>query len=192
MRFLTSCFLIVTCLLAGCSSSVTERTSYYTLAGDKQSAAVANKQCNKCRKVTVKVTVPSFLDNGGIAYYSGDLLVLSKNNLWSESLSIQMQNILAEQINSLTGSDVVAFPASLRPAGIYDDAVLNVSLKKFNGSADGYAEIEGTYIYMKDDVLKNGKFSSRIRQTEDGFSYLVDSLNEVWIKECNNLIKDLF
>jgi uncharacterized lipoprotein YmbA len=180
------------CFLSACSSSVVERTSYYTLNGDSKPVSRMNKQCNNCKKVTVKVIVPSLIDNGGIAYYSGELQVLSKNNQWSESPSIQLQNLLVDQINSSTGPEVVAFSTSLRPSGIIDDAVLSVSLKKFNGSPDGYAEIEGTYIYMSGDVLKNGRFSDRVRQTEDGFPSLVSSLNEVWVRQCNNLIKDLF
>lgn len=195
MRMKTIAFALLTAVsvaISGCSSAVTERTSYYTLAGDKNASVHSQKICQKCRKISVRVSVPSFLDNGGIAYHSGDLLVVSKNNLWSESLSIQLQNLLSDQINASTGNGIVAFSSALRPAGMMDDAVLNISVKKFSGSRDGYAEVEGSYVYASQQEYRQGHFSRRVLQEEDGFAPLVESLNRAWTDECGNLIKDLF
>lgn len=178
--------------VGGCSSVPPERTSYYTLSGMPVQQSLTAKQCQGCRTVTVKVSVPSFIDNGGIAYYSGNLLVVAKNNLWSESVGIQMQGILADRINEETGPGIVALTADLRPSGMENDNHLSVAVRRFNGTEDGYAELEGSYVYSDEGKIRQGRFFRRVRQEDDGFGELVSALSRVWNEECGELVKDLF
>ena len=73
-----------------------------------------------------------------------------------------------------------------------NDNHLSVAVRRFNGTEDGYAELEGSYVYSADGKIRQGRFFRRVRQEDDGFGELVSALSRVWNEECGELVKDLF
>lgn len=185
--------LFICCMLLS-SCSVFHKdiitASYYSISRDFQ---VLNSNCNKCRTVMIKVITPDFLNKGGIGYYKGDKMILSKNNLWTNKLNTMLQDVAADSINVAKSGEVMAFSPVSKPLGVEIQNELKITIYSFNGTADGQAEISGKYFFTKDDqTVTQGLFNVKTQLQGDGFNNLVQALNENWIKICNSMIKDLF
>ena len=176
--------------IIGCSSVVSEKTKYYSLEGI---SLVNNSSiCGKnCIKLLIQVDVPDYLDSNGIVYYSDsmDKITVATKNLWLEELSIQLKNILENKINNSI-NDYYAFDSRMN---IKHDVLLQIFIQKFNGEKDGNVVVSGTYVFNNQkDTIKQGAFTVTEKQSDNGFDSLVDRLNELWLKECDKLIKELF
>ena len=143
------------------------------------------------KKQNIIVDVPDYLDSNGIVYYSDsmDKITVATKNLWLEELSIQLKNILENKINNSI-NDYYAFDSRMN---IKHDVLLQIFIQKFNGEKDGNVVVSGTYVFNNQkDTIKQGAFTVTEKQSDNGFDSLVDRLNELWLKECDKLIKELF
>lgn len=180
------CFL----LLSACSNTNVQ-TSYYSI--NSNIITNVNNTCKNCKTTIVKIITPDFLETGSIGYYSNNKLVLSKNNIWTNDLNIMLQDTFVDLINSSNINNMLLFTQLTKPSGIDINNELKIKIKSFNGINDGFVEVSGNYVFSAEDgTIKQGSFNIKNKQENDGFEYLVDSLNKTWINICNNIIKDLF
>ncbi len=183
-------FIILFCLILSACSSSNTRTSYYSINSNHQTS---ESICKNCNTVIVKINTPDFLNQKSIGYYSDNQLILSKNNLWTNDLNEMLQDNLSDMINISKENKVIAFSQLSKPSGIEIKSELKINIYSFNGIADGFVEVSGKYFYTNaDNSIKQGTFSIKTKQENDGFYSLVNALNKTWIKICNNMIKDLF
>lgn len=183
MLLCTSIFFVIN----GCSSPI-EKTKYYKLEGVALNN-ISNICSTNCKKLLIQIFVPDYINSNGIIYYSesqGQLTMTSKN-LWIEELSTQLKNSLENKINNSNGK-YYAFDSRMN---VKNDALLQIFIQKFNGEKDGKIVLSGTYIFNNSDTIHQGAFDLSDKQTNDGFEALVAKMNELWIKECDNLIKEL-
>lgn len=173
--------------IMSCSTAV-EKTKYYRLEGEALNNTIST--CGQdCTKLLVNIIVPDYLNSNGIVYYSDsmDLLTVANKNLWIEELGTQLTKILTNKINNKFNK----YYAFDQRTNLKNDSNLQIFMQKFNGEKDGKLIISGTYVFKHKDLVKQGSFEKVEIQKDNGFDSLVLGLNQLWLNQCDILIKDL-
>ncbi len=159
MRFTS---LIAALLLAGCSSSSVQPTTYFITQVPVAGVAQAS-----CQLSVDSVTLASYLDRSGLVYQtSPQELVVAQQHLWAGDITEQI-NI---RVDSLLNQ---ACPQLDKPLQ------LSLDFTEFYGRYTGDAVIGGRWslIDKAGEQLTEARFHYDIPLPEEGYSALVDSLN---------------
>ena len=149
-------FLLVSALLAGCSSAPEPTSSMYLLpkveSQTLSSAAVAERPLLIVRPVELA----SYLNNSGIVYRTSESQIIqAKHNQWAQSISEQITQRI---IDDLRQKQSHYWPVQVH--SLIDQSSenkLQLSLSKFNGNYQGNAELEGEWMLID----ANGKVQHR-------------------------------
>ncbi|AXT71243.1 ABC-type transport auxiliary lipoprotein family protein [Vibrio natriegens] len=171
-------FLLVSALLAGCSSAPEPTSSMYLLpkveSQTLSSAAVAERPLLIVRPVELA----SYLNNSGIVYRTSESQIIqAKHNQWAQSISEQITQRI---IDDLRQKQSHYWPVKVH--SLIDQSSenkLQLSLSKFNGNYQGNAELEGEWMLID----ANGKVQHRspvkilMPLQDEGYDALVGALS---------------
>ncbi|MCG9699268.1 ABC-type transport auxiliary lipoprotein family protein [Vibrio natriegens] len=171
-------FLLVSALLAGCSSAPEPTSSMYLLpkveSQTLSSAAVAERPLLIVRPVELA----SYLNNSGIVYRTSESQIIqAKHNQWAQSISEQITQRI---IDDLRHKQSHYWPVQVH--SLIDQSSenkLQLSLSRFNGNYQGNAELEGEWMLID----ANGKVRHRspvkilMPLQDEGYDALVGALS---------------
>ncbi len=169
------CILFFSFILNGCLSNSGQTLDFkdrYTLIEDVNSF---NNKCN----LSTNIVLLSILDKDGIVLKTSDVsLRIANNHKWALSLKEQL-NLIAK--NNLCCID------------LGDKYNLDLFVNKFYGSSNGdvYVSFYAT-LKNKNKVVFNKQYSKVVKQSRDGYEFLVKTLKQSFCEELLLLKTDLY
>ncbi|MGL1190560.1 PqiC family protein [Vibrio parahaemolyticus] len=174
-------FLLATALvtgLTGCSSAPETTGALYLLPKAEIKTSSQIGVTERPLLVVRPAQLARYLSDNSIVYRTSDTqIVQAKRHQWAQSISEQItQRIVTELRQKQSGYWPVEMNNLLDQSG---ESRLQLTLKKFNGSYQGNAEIEGEWLLID----ANGKIvhSSQIKilmpLQDDGYDALVNALS---------------
>ena len=133
--------LLISALLAGCSSAPEDSGALYVLP-EVSSARVSDTAIAQRPQLVVRpVELASYLADSGIVYRTSETkIVQAKHNHWAHNISEQITQRIIDELRSKQSQYwPVEVNNLLDQSG---ESKLLLSLSKFNGSYQGNAEIE--------------------------------------------------
>ncbi len=184
--------LLVSALLAGCSSSPETTSSMYLLP--QTGAQTLSSPASSAHPLLVvrPVELASYLNNSGIVYRTSESQVVqAKNNLWAQSISEQ---ITQRVINDLRQKQNHYWPVKvhslLEQSG---ELKLQLNLNRFNGNYQGNAELEGEWMLIDGNgkVKRRAQVKILMPLQDEGYDALVNALSSGLNNLTNNIAQQL-
>ena len=180
-------FVVWSCLLmTGCSSS-TQPIEYYQFAHSPP----ADQPIVKPTSIALVLADPVLfgaISNRGIAMkYSANRMRNARSHLWDQPLDGMLLNSAEQQLTTALPSVFVSKKRSALPYTRQQHHFeLQWELTEFNGGLTQNAEISGLWRIIKynngmaQSVLLNQYFNVSVDLEEDGYSGLVQALEQAW------------
>jgi len=166
MRFPILLILGGTLLTAACTILPAQKdmTQFFILSPPQQSGHVT--QTNSQRELSLglgPINFPGYLKRRQIVTrISNDRLQLSENNRWAESLDVNFQRVLSQDLAlQLNTRNIVLFPWYGRPKIDYQ---IEVQVHRFDTDAANRSELDARWI------IKDGKSGQELFATESNIS----------------------
>ena len=175
--------LSVIFLIAGCSSSLPNKT-YYQLTSDFSDST--HLQPRKVTDVIFidNVKVANYLDKNGIVYQIDKIkYVTANNNLWLTPLSDQIKQRLLQDLSILLPNYLITAQPSLSPK-----ASIKLYIESFHGVDTGDAVIKGYWLISNTKGVITKPFDYTLRLANDGYTALVNTLSLGWQEEEIDLV----
>ncbi|MGR5235767.1 PqiC family protein [Vibrio alfacsensis] len=170
--------LLISALLAGCSSAPEQTGALYLLPEASASMAASRTMAERPLLVVRPVALASYLNDSGIVYRTSETQVVqAKHHQWAYSISEQItQRMIAELRDKQSQYWPVEVNNLLDQSG---KNKLQLTLSKFNGSYDGNAEIEGEWLLIGADGKAKSSAPIKISMPlqNEGYDALVDALS---------------
>ncbi|MDK9781404.1 membrane integrity-associated transporter subunit PqiC [Vibrio sp. B172a] len=170
--------LLISALLAGCSSAPEDTGALYVLP-EASSAKVSDTMIAQRPQLVVRpVELASYLADSGIVYRASETQIIqAKHNQWAHSISEQITTRVIDELRSKQSQYWPVEVNNLLDQS--DENKLQLSLSKFNGSYEGNAEIEGEWLLV--DANGKVKTSAPVKISmplqDEGYDALVDALS---------------
>ncbi|PFG45818.1 hypothetical protein ATG66_2901 [Vibrio sp. ES.051] len=164
--------------LTGCSSAPETKGALYLLP-KAEAVTLSNSDIAQRPALVVRpVQLASYLNENGIVYRTSETQVIqAKHNQWAQSISEQItQRIVAD----LRQKQPHYWPTEMNNLlDQSDEATLQLTLNKFNGSYKGNVEIEGEWLLINAEGKVENSAPVQISQPlkEEGYEALVDALS---------------
>ncbi|HDM8228326.1 TPA: membrane integrity-associated transporter subunit PqiC [Vibrio campbellii] len=170
--------LLISALLAGCSSAPEDSGALYVLP-EASSAKVSDIAIAQRPQLVVRpVELASYLADSGIVYRTSETkIVQAKHNQWAHNISEQITQRIIDELRSKQSQYwPVEVNNLLDQSG---ESKLLLSLSKFNGSYQGNAEIEGEWLIVDENgkVKNSAPVKINMPLQDDGYDALVDALS---------------
>lgn len=171
-------FLLVSALLAGCSSAPESTGSMYLLP-QSESQLPSNAVITERPLLVVRpVELASYLNNSGIVYRTSESQIIqAKHNQWAQSISEQItQRVIADLRQKQNHYWPVKVHSLLDQSG---ENKLQLSLNKFNGNYQGNAELEGEWMLIDAEgkVKRRSQIKIIVPLQDEGYDALVNALS---------------
>lgn len=185
-------FLLISALLAGCSSTPETTGSMYLLPQAESQVTSSAAVTERPLLVVRPVELASYLNDSGIVYRTSESQIIqAKQNQWAQSISEQItQRIIADLRHKQSHYWPVKVHSLIDQSG---ENKLQLSLHKFNGSYQGNAELEGEWMLIDAE----GKVKSRspvkilIPLQDEGYDALVKALSDGLSNLTDNMAQQL-
>lgn len=173
--------LLVTVLVAGCSTRTPDEGPTHYLLTDRPSAP---EPTGGQRLLRVKrIELARYLDVEGIVMQTSDVAVrAARNHRWAEDLAAQLHRDLRQRLaEQLDGVRVLGPNERLR-APEREVMELTVTVDRFQGRFDGYAIVGGRWqlVDSEGEVQAGQRFQREEVLAQDGYPALVESLKDAW------------
>ncbi len=185
-------FLLVSVLLAGCSSSPETTSSMYLLPPAETNVLSNTSMTGRPLLVVRPVELASYLNNSGIVYrMSESQIIQAKHNQWAQSISEQITQRI---IDDLRHKQVHYWPVKVHSLlDQHSENKLQLSLSKFNGNYQGNAELEGEWMLIDGNgkVKRRAQVKILIPLQDKGYDALVNALSNGLSNLTNNIAQQL-
>ncbi|MCF7482372.1 ABC-type transport auxiliary lipoprotein family protein [Vibrio sp. J1-1] len=185
-------FLLISALLAGCSSAPETTGSLYLLPQAESQVSRSTVMTERPLLVVRSVELASYLNDSGIVYRTSESQIIqAKHNQWAQNISEQItQRIIAD----LRHKQSHYWPVKVH--SLMDQSrenKLQLSLNKFNGNYQGNAELEGEWMLIDADgkVKLRSQVNILIPLQDDGYDALVKALSTGLNNLTDNIAKQL-
>ncbi|HGS5165923.1 TPA: membrane integrity-associated transporter subunit PqiC [Vibrio harveyi] len=170
--------LLISALLAGCSSAPENTGALYVLP-EASSAKISDTMIAQRPQLVVRpAQLASYLADSGIVYRTSETKIIqAKHNQWAHSISEQ---ITQRMIDDLRAKQSQYWPVEVNNLlDQSDQSKLQLSLSKFNGSYEGNAEIEGEWLIIDANgkVKNSAPVTIKLHLQDEGYDALVDALS---------------
>lgn len=171
-------FLLVSALLAGCSSAPESTGSMYLLPQSESQLPSSAVRSERPLLVVRPVELASYLNNSGIVYRTSESQIIqAKHNQWAQSISEQItQRVIADLRQKQSHYWPVKVHSLLDQSG---ENKLQLSLNKFNGNYQGNAELEGEWMLIDAEgkVKRRSQIKIIVPLQDEGYDALVNALS---------------
>ena len=157
--------LIVTVLLAACSSQPPQTSSYLlrTEVATTPGTPLANSGI-----ALGNIMVADYIDQPGLVLAAGDGTIhAARYHVWAEPLQVSLRRYLSTQISFASGRDIS--PTTTSATGVSID----VSVDQMHGAGNGSAVLVAYWRVAADGSDKSYRFSEQQALSGDGYDALV-------------------
>ncbi|MDV6251734.1 membrane integrity-associated transporter subunit PqiC [Vibrio sp. EA2] len=172
-------FLLISALLAGCSSAPETTGSMYLLPQSESQVSSSSVVTERPLLVVRPVELASYLNDSGIVYRTSESQIIqAKQNHWAQNISEQItQRIIADLRHKQSHYWPVKMHSLIDQSS---ENKLQLSLNKFNGNYQGNAELEGEWMLINADgkVRLRSQVSILMPLQDDGYDALVKALSD--------------
>ncbi|MBR9873749.1 MAG: hypothetical protein GYB23_05695 [Vibrionaceae bacterium] len=185
-------FLLISALLAGCSSAPETTGSLYLLPQAESQVSRSTVMTERPLLVVRSVELASYLNDSGIVYRTSESQIIqAKHNQWAQNISEQItQRIIADLRHKQSHYWPVTVHSLMDQSS---ENKLQLSLNKFNGNYQGNAELEGEWMLIDADgkVKLRSQVNILIPLQDDGYDALVKALSTGLNNLTDNIAKQL-
>ncbi|MCA2415638.1 MULTISPECIES: PqiC family protein [Vibrio] len=164
--------------LTGCSSAPETKGALYLLPKAEPVTLSSSDISQRPTLVVRPVKLASYLNDSGIVYRTSETQVIqARNNQWAHSISEQ---ITQRVVTELRHKQTHYWPTEMNNLlDQNDEAKLQLTLNKFNGSYKGNIEIEGEWLLINAEgkVEKSAPIQISQPLQDEGYGALVDALS---------------
>lgn len=162
MKIILSLVCTAALTLTACAGTP---VTYYQLPGSNYQLPTTSQRI----PVQIKVVLAERLNQGNLVYQdSPTTLQFAQTHLWADDLSNEIKLVLANELNKK--SERYWFTPENKTK-----ATLTVYIQSFQGSYDGYINING-YSSWQGTTENNKNFNIHIPQQGNGYSNMVNAL----------------
>ena len=176
--------LLLIVLLSGCASQVTE-PNYYLLRSsqDLQSSTL---QASKNYSLGT-VEIATYLNRPGLVMETADgQMRPASQNLWAEPIYDGVRNLLATEISSAIGQELL--PTRLNK----NTAVVNIRIDQLHGTQDGKAQLVAYWWLVRDNQVTGlNRFSNTRSLKISGYGALVEAEKDLLAELAKNIAASL-
>ncbi|MGP8307731.1 PqiC family protein [Vibrio sp. YIC-376] len=185
-------FLLVSALLAGCSSAPETTSSMYLLPAAESQKLSSAVMAERPLLVVRPVELASYLNNSSIVYRTSESQIIqAKHNQWAQSISEQItQRVIDDLRQKQNHYWPVKVHSLLDQSG---ENKLQLSLNKFNGNYQGNAELEGEWMQIDADgkVKRRSQVKILMPLQDEGYDALVKALSDGLSNLTDNIAQQL-
>ncbi|MGY0613810.1 PqiC family protein [Vibrio sp. FJH11] len=185
-------FLLVSALIAGCSSAPESTGSMYLLPQSESQLPSSAVMTERPLLVVRPVELASYLNNSGIVYRTSESQIIqAKHNQWAQSISEQItQRVIADLRQKQNHYWPVKVHSLLDQSS---ENKLQLSLNKFNGNYQGNAELEGEWMLIDAEgkVKRRSQIKTIVPLQDEGYDALVNALSAGLSKLTDNIAQQL-
>jgi len=152
LKLLTGYFVVLTCLLAGCSSAPLSETNYYILNNQKaalKTSEVSGELAKPKKLILLSVRdLPEYLNQPHLVMQMADhQLNYAHFHLWAEPLQLGFKKALIAELNA--NSTTAYFIAENRDNKQRDLTTLAVNIDYFHAGSNSLVTLSGQYWLSK-------------------------------------------
>lgn len=183
-------FVLISVLLAGCSSVTDTTQTLYLLPHAEAQAPAPRALANRPLLVVRPVELAGYLNDNGIVYRVTDTQVVqAKHHQWAQNLS--------EQITQRVITDLRQKQSHYWPVPVHNlldqrhENKLQLSLNQFNGTYQGNAELAGEWMLIDANgkVIRRSAVNISLPLQNDGYDALVSALSVGLNQLTDNLVQ---